>query len=113
MSKREAADCNGISELPRGPRPASRAHARGSDERAVVESASRTAWQNSAMRLGSLTPGADNRHRPPLVGDDTIDEVAELLSQRDKLYTGLADAVIKIDGLSTGEVLERLVKAVG
>lgn len=69
--------------------------------------------RGSAKTLRDRLAGADNQHRPPLVGDDVIDEVGELLTQRDGLYTELADAVIEIDGLSLGDVLERLAAAVG
>jgi shikimate kinase len=50
--------------------------------------------------------------RPSLTGADPVAEVDVVLKQRDPVYLGLADVVIKVDGLTEAEVLAELLAAV-
>ncbi|MDF1808148.1 MAG: shikimate kinase [Phycisphaerales bacterium] len=51
----------------------------------------------------------DNTDRPPLVGDNTIDEVQTLFDARDELYQRIAESVIHIDGVSQESVFAALI----
>ena len=62
----------------------------------------------SGATLRARLADADNRDRPPLVGDDPVGEIATVLAARDGLYRELADETIETDGLTPDEVIERL-----
>ncbi len=50
--------------------------------------------------LQNRLQSTDNTNRPPLVGDNPIDEVQTLFDQRDDLYRSLAESTIHTDGLT-------------
>ena len=54
----------------------------------------------------------DNTDRPPLVGNDVIDEVQSLFDARDELYCDIAESVIHIEGVSQSSVLAALIAIV-
>lgn len=47
---------------------------------------------------------ADNRDRPSLTGAGVVEEIEHLFSERDPLYTSLADEVVTVDGLTLDDV---------
>jgi len=64
----------------------------------------RASAETLAKRLGQ----SDLTTRPSLTGRGTVEEIADLLAQRDTLYRDLADETIETDTLSEDATLERL-----
>lgn len=62
----------------------------------------------SAATLRRHLTDARNAHRPSLTGKGILDEVEDLLAQRDGPYRALADVVIETDGRPRGDVLRAL-----
>lgn len=59
-----------------------------------------------AATLRSRLEGTDIAARPTLTGVGSLDEIPQVLAQRDPLYLRLADAVIQTDGHTAEEVAE-------
>lgn len=62
----------------------------------------------SAATLRLHLKGSHNAHRPSLTGKPMLDEIDEVLAQRDGPYRELADLVIETDGRARGAVLRLL-----
>ena len=62
-----------------------------------------------AETLRSRLEGTDVAARPSLTGAGTLDEIEQVLADRDALYRSLADKIVTIDGLEERDVLELLV----
>jgi shikimate kinase len=64
----------------------------------------------AAQTLRSRLEGSDNRDRPPLTtASDPLNEIEQVLLQRDPLYLTLADTVINTDGLTLDQVIDAVV----
>lgn len=62
----------------------------------------------SAATLRRHLADARNAHRPSLTGKGILEEVEDLLAQRDGPYRALADVVIETDGRPRSDVLRAL-----
>ncbi|MCC6677071.1 MAG: AAA family ATPase [Phycisphaerales bacterium] len=62
----------------------------------------------SAATLRMHLKDSHNAHRPSLTGRNILDEIDDLLAQRDGPYRAIADVIIETDGRARGEVLREL-----
>ncbi|MCA9298169.1 MAG: hypothetical protein KDA28_03835 [Phycisphaerales bacterium] len=62
----------------------------------------------SPTTLRARLERTDNTDRPPLMGDDVLDEIVQVFEARDALYRALARTVIDTDGLTEAQTLDAI-----
>ena len=60
--------------------------------------------------VGNLSEGRESR--PMLQGGDLRGRISQLMERRAPLYEAAADITLDIDGLTTGEIVSRILKAI-
>lgn len=66
-----------------------------------------------ARTLRDRLAAADNAHRPSLSGKGVLDEIEDVLAQRDPLYAAFADVTVFVDQMDERAACTEIVKRLG
>ena len=79
-----------------------------SDSRVWLERVARSVYLSVPLEVLGARLRADPAPRPPLLGNDAVAELAELLARREPHYRMLAEVVIECGSSSPAEVVQRI-----
>jgi shikimate kinase len=82
------------------------------DNRRMLREGGRVVWLRARPETLAARLGPDPGHRP-LLDRDPAATLARLAAEREGLYAEVASSVVDIDGLAAGEVVERVLAAMG